>query len=317
MPAAVARQRALRVFLGLGFVLALVLAALWALGALEALGAALRGWQKEAQGQLAGALRGLKSGAPGAWAGLMAVCFAYGFLHAAGPGHGKMVIGGYGLAERIRLWPLVGLALASSLAQAAVAVALVAAGIWALGWERDQLEWASGEVLAPAGTWAIIALGGWILARGGLRLWRQLLGAGGPSPGQDHGDHHHGHDHHDHDHHDHAHGPSLEAVQAVRGWREALLLVAAIAIRPCTGAIFVLIVTEAMGIFAAGVAGAFAMGLGTAAVTVLVAGLTVWAREGALVNLPGSGLARVLPWVEILAGLAVVVAAALLLGRGA
>jgi nickel/cobalt exporter len=315
MSAAIGHRWAVRVFLVLGLILALALLALWGTGALEAAGRQLALWQRAAQDQLAGPLRGLKSGAPGAWAALMGACFAYGFLHAAGPGHGKMVIGGYGLVGRIRLWPLLGLALASSLAQAAAAVVLVAAGIWLLGWGRDRLEWASGEVLAPAGTWAIIALGGWILVRGGLRLWRQLAKTG--SPGEAHGNSHgHGHGHEDHPHGHHTHGPSLQEIEAASGWREATILVAAIAIRPCTGAIFVLIVTAAMGIFAAGIAGAFAMGLGTAAVTILVAGLTVWAREGALVNLPGSSLARALPLIEVLAGLAVVVAAALLLGRG-
>ena len=37
-------------------------------------------------------------------------------------------------------------------------------------------------------------------------------------------------------------------------------------------------------------------------VTVAVAGMAVWAREGALANLPFHRVAQVLPWVEILAG---------------
>ena len=308
-----ARGAVLRAGLGLGLALAIGLGLLWVTGGLDWVQSAVRAAQKVAQSSLAGAIRALRGGQPGAWAGLIAVCFTYGFLHAAGPGHGKLVIGGYGMAGRIKVWPLTLLALTSSIAQALVAVALVLGGVLVLGWGRDQLEWASDRVLAPLGTWLIIGLGVWIMARGALRAWRTAVARDAV---QDHHDHDHAHVHDEHC--GHAHGPSVEQVAAVRGWREAVALVMAIALRPCTGALFVLIITQGMGIPLAGVVGALAMGVGTAAVTVLVAMLTVWAREGALVNLPGSGLARALPVVEVVAGAVIVLAAAMLLGvRGA
>ncbi len=52
--------------------------------------------------------------------------------------------------------------------------------------------------------------------------------------------------------------------------RESLVLIASIAVRPCTGALFVLIITWQMGIAALGVGGAIAMALGTAVITIAV-----------------------------------------------
>jgi ABC-type nickel/cobalt efflux system permease component RcnA len=57
------------------------------------------------------------------------------------------------------------------------------------------------------------------------------------------------------------------------------------------------------------------MGLGTAVVTIGVALMAVWAREGALASLPGSRMARALPWFEVLAGAVVALVALSLLAQ--
>jgi ABC-type nickel/cobalt efflux system permease component RcnA len=327
-----------------GLALLAGLGLLWLTGALDGVAAWVASAQRAAQDRLAGAIRALRAHEPGALMAFWAVCLGYGVLHAAGPGHGKLIIGGYGVARRVPVGRLAGLALISSLAQAAVAVALVYALVALLGLTRGAVETAAEDWVTPVGHAMIAGLGLWLVWRGIGGLRRQAAdggahavavaaGAGHHHDQHDHHDHAHhahhdhghGHEHHAHhanDHHSHdaghvhgpdcghAHGPTIEEVEGVRSFRDALALVAGIALRPCSGALFVLILTWQLGIAMAGVVGAFVMGLGTAAVTIGVAVMAVWAREGAFAALPQGRVARAIPVVEL--GLGGVIAAAAL-----
>jgi nickel/cobalt transporter (NicO) family protein len=244
----------------------------------------------------------VRAGQAGALMALLGVCFAYGFLHAVGPGHGKVLIGAYGVARRVRMAPLMAVALVASIAQAAVAVLLVAALFAALGWTRARVVGVSEGVMAPLGHLMIAGLGLWL-------VWRGVRGLRAQSAPQ-------AHDHIHDAHCGHAHGPSAADVAALTGWRDTAALVAGIAMRPCTGALFLLILTFGMGIAWVGIAGAFVMGLGTASVTVAVALLAVWSREGALATLSQGRMARALPLVEIMAGALVVIVTLQMLRAG-
>lgn len=262
--------------------------------------------QRETQNALAQGLRAVRAGEPGAWMALMGLCAAYGFFHAAGPGHGKLVIGGYGAAERVTAWRLSGLALASSIAQALAAILLVALGAFVLGWGRAEMTDTADKVLAPASYGAIALVGLWLAVRGARRVWSSRTHA-----------HVHAHavDEHGTCHTcGHAHGPSVDQAASVTSWRDAAAIVGSIAIRPCTGAVFLLILCFGLGIPWAGIAGALVMGLGTASVTVLVAIAAVSARASALSGLSGAGAARAMALVEVVAGgLIALVAVTLLL----
>lgn len=284
--------------LGLGFVL------FWASGGMDGFTAWAAAAQRESQNALARALRHLRAGEAGAMLALLGVCFAYGFFHAAGPGHGKVLIGGYGVAQRVRMLPLMGIALASSLAQATTAVILVYAGVYALGLTRETVVGVTEDIFAPISYAAIAAIGLWLAWRGLRSLQRAQVAEQHPH-------------HHDHATDScgcgHAHGPNPAQVAGLTGWRDTALLIAGIAVRPCTGAMFLLVLCWRMGIDAAGIAGAYAMGLGTASITVAVAFAAVWAREGALAALAGGRLARAAPLIELGAGLTVTVLSVLML----
>ncbi|NBZ89172.1 nickel/cobalt transporter [Stagnihabitans tardus] len=284
-----------------GLAVVAVLLAIWAAGGLTALESSAIEAQRQMQDALAEAIRHIKRQEPGAMAGLLGLCFTYGVLHAVGPGHGKVLIGGYGLGQRVPWLRLSVLAVAASLAQAATAVGLVFVLVGILGWKRDASQAIGTEILSPLGAVVIGLLGLWLVWRGGRRAF---------APRAKPHDHHHDHDHdHDHSQCSHAHAPSLEEVEKLHSLRDAVVLILGIALRPCTGALLLLILTWQLGIATAGIAGAFAMGLGTATVTVGVAVLAVFARESALSSLPGQLAARTLPWIEMLAGIVVVLIA--------
>ncbi len=198
----------------------------------------------------------------GSWepaAGIIAAAFLYGVFHAIGPGHGKVVIAGWFATRRARIIHGLVASLIAAMVQSASAIAIVGA-------LAGALALAPRAVMAGAG-WLEIASYGMIAAVGAIMMWRTITGRG---CGHDHDHaHDHGHDREasccDHGHHHHEVAPEVE--------RKALFAVAAaVGLRPCSGAILVLLFTLTNGLFAVGIAATFAMGLGVA-VTVAAIGM--------------------------------------------
>ena len=140
--------------------------------------------------------------------------------------------------------------------------------------------------------------------------------------GHGHDHHHHGHDHHHdhaHDHHHdhddhasawgHAHAPEPQELAGPGGWRRGLTAIIAVGLRPCSGAILVLVFALAQGLFWAGVASTFIMGLGTAitvaAIATFAAGAKGFASKFAS-SRPGLGILA-LRGIEVAAALVVLV----------
>src|SRR5204863_4041751 len=128
-----------------------------------------------------------------------------------------------------------------------------------------------------------------VKGRGFLSEWAAMRAPKSVGAAATHGHHHdHGHDHahdhehhhHDHDHDDHSghsHGPTPDQLAGPGGWKRGLTAIVAVGLRPCSGAILVLVFALAQGIFWAGVAATFVMGLGTAITVAIIATLTVTA----------------------------------------
>ncbi|NOC46555.1 nickel/cobalt transporter [Ruegeria sp. HKCCD7559] len=290
----------------------------WGSGGFDSLAAWAAGEQREFQNQIARSLRAARAEQPEAVATLLTVCFAYGFFHAIGPGHGKVLIGGYGLGRRVAFWRLSAISVLSSLGQAVTAVVLVYAGVLVFQMSRESLVGTTEQVMAPISYGAIALIGLWLVVRSLRSFARRRKTA------SSHDHHHRENDHTHHHHHEgevcsdcgHRHGPTAQEIANVGSLREALILIAGIAARPCTGALFVLILTWQMGIAMVGIAGAFAMALGTALVTTLVGWTSFGLRGGLLASASATRFASVLaPTIELVAGLIIAVIASGLLLR--
>lgn len=261
--------------------------------------------QQRAFHDMVSQLLALDGGSTAATFALVGACLAYGFIHAAVPGHGKFLIAGAGLASRMSAMRLVGLSVLASLAQAVTAIVLVYGSFTLLDITAGWAMSATDRVLVPASYLAIAAIAV-VLIRRALRGLAAVTSRGSANAH----DHDHDHDHgHDHAGCDHRHAPTIEEVDALRSWRDAVMLIAGIGLRPCTGAVFVLVAAWRIGLLWVGAGAAFAMALGTAAFISIVAVSAASAR-GATVFAAGASHARVVvPVLQLLAGVAILLVA--------
>ena len=277
------------------------------------------GWifakQAEFYRQFSSLIRAAKADGSAAWS-LFGLSFLYGIFHAAGPGHGKAVISSYVVANEETWTRGVVLSFASALLQALVAVVLVGIAAALLNATAATMSRAVNAIEIVS--YSLIILIGvrllWVKGRAFIATLQTLnrpaaVGAAvtpvhhhhdhAPHHEHDHGCSHHAHDHHQHGeghahHHDHAHddhasawghahAPEPEELAGPGGWSRGLSAIVAVGLRPCSGAILVLVFALAQGLFWAGVVATFIMGLGTAITVAVIATIAVgakaWARR--------------------------------------
>jgi nickel/cobalt exporter len=273
--------------------------------------------QSEFYREMSSTIRAAKSDGAAVWT-LLAISFAYGIFHAAGPGHGKAVIASYLFANQETARRGIVLSFASALMQSFVAVVIVGVCAWLLNATAKTM--CSAEKVIEIASYALIAAFGarlvWTKGGGFIRALQQArppqaapamaLAAHHDHAGHGHDHHHHhrdhshahahaahhdhAHDHHDHGHdHDHvhvhdehcghSHGPDPSELAGPGGWRRGFGAIFAVGIRPCSGAILVLVFALAQGLFWAGIAATFVMGLGTAITVATIALIAVSAKD--------------------------------------
>lgn len=268
---------------------------------------------------LSGYIRASREDGAAMWE-LFGISFVYGIFHAVGPGHGKAVISSYLVANEETWRRGVVLSFASAGIQAVVAIIVVAiaavllgATAKAIGLTVHLVEIVSYGLVILIGLRLLYVKGRAFLIASRELTWRQAPelafasvpaakavdattfqlstrkpGAMAMRAGQcefdgcvAHGFQCEG----DHDHHasawGHAHGPEPAALAGAGGWRRGMAAVVAVGLRPCSGAIIVLIFALAQDLFWTGVGATLVMGLGTAITVAAIATLAVGARRAA------------------------------------
>ncbi len=278
-------------------------------GGASGLAGTILAWQNKFHIELQTAVKALKTSNSAFWT-LAAASFAYGVFHAAGPGHGKAVLASYMIASETALRRGMVLAALAALLQGCVAIALVGAAAVLLGATAMQMKSAANGVeLASYGAIALLGAGlvwkkGWafvaalgappdvVASRGGL--YCEAV---------------------DDPFHVHSascgHAPDPATLERGFSWTGALGAVVAAGLRPCSGAILILVFTLAQGMFWAGASAVLLMAAGTAITTGTLAACAVFARETAR---RWSGRER--RWASLVGRGAELLAAALVMGLG-
>jgi nickel/cobalt exporter len=255
---------------------------------------------------LSDALRAIQTDGFGASLMLVALSFFYGVFHAAGPGHGKVVISTYLLSHESQLRRGVILSFAAALVQGLTAIVLVSSAVWLLDLSMRQTRGMVNDVEVVS--FALITLVGLLIIGTRLRRLRKSPVTATAT---------------DHHHHagaacDHSHGPSAGDLDAVLSLRTFISIILSIGIRPCSGAVIVLLLANSLDLGVAGLFAVLAMSLGTALTITLLAVLSVYLGQAArrlLTLLPDSSAAstRIMDMIGLVGGGVIFIVGLLLL----
>lgn len=279
----------------------------------------MRDKQQNFYRRLSGAIRGLASDQPvqAGWT-LVLISFLYGVFHAAGPGHGKAVISGWVLATENDLRRGIIISALSALFQALTAIVIVSGLLLFVSSASAMARDVAGFL--ESASYLMIAGLGLYLVWSGIRPARVSAAVEPgdaarrategvsfeivtPLPDALPASHVHGPDCGC----GHAHLPQATQVRGDWSWSRAVALAFAVGLRPCTGALLVLIFSWGMGLYWAGIVSTLAMGLGVFITISLIASLAVFAKSAALryAGLGNRMLDRAVRGLRLLAGLGI------------
>ncbi|MCX8956796.1 nickel/cobalt transporter [Erwinia psidii] len=217
-------------------------------------------WQRSLNQQMTILLQQVATHPHQAGVTLMGFSLIYGVLHALGPGHGKVVIATFLATHPTRVKTSLQLTLAAAVVQGGVAIALVTVMLGILGLSSRQLHLSS-FWLEKGSYLLVVGLGGWLCWRAVSKIWRtwrspqpltiHRIVSAGNQHGAECGCGHH-------------HVPDREMLDRAVSGKTKIMVVLSMGLRPCSGAIMMLLFSKVIGVYTWGVLSALVMAVGTA-----------------------------------------------------
>lgn len=268
-------------------------------------------WQKDINNQLSELLYDAQADNLVAGLSLAGLSFIYGMLHSLGPGHGKLIVSTYLATHPTKIKLSLTLTVLSALLQAVVAIALVSTLLVIFNSSMREVN-SEANRFVTLSFYTVVILGLVIVWRNLRALWQSfglsqslkktqqpptftlntknitaikhiptntdkpnVLLRSTQNTNSLIPDHIHGSDCGC----GHQHFADAEVINSASSMKEYLVIILSIGIRPCTGAIMVLLFANMVDMYWLGIVSAFLMAIGTALTTSIIAIMTITGRQ--------------------------------------
>jgi nickel/cobalt transporter (NicO) family protein len=268
-------------------------------------------WQKDINNQLSDLLYDAQDNSITAGLSLAGLSFIYGMLHSLGPGHGKLIVSTYLATHPTKIKLSLTLTVLSALLQAVVAIALVSSLLVIFNSSMREVN-SEANRFVTLSFYTVVILGLVIVWRNLRALWQSyrlnqsLKNTQQPPTFMLNTNNITAIKHVptntvkpnvllrsaqntrtlpvDHIHRSdcgcgHQHFADAAVINTASSIKEYLVIILSIGIRPCTGAIMVLLFANMVDMYWLGVLSAFLMAIGTALTTSIIAIMTITGRQ--------------------------------------
>lgn len=244
-------------------------------------------WQKVLHGMLADHINAVSENAFKYGGALIGLSFFYGVFHAVGPGHGKAIIVTYLGTNKESIRNGILISFTAAILQSIIAIVLVSALARVLKFKLADVQ-NYGNDITIVSYILVMILGVLLVVTSVRRLVvfhrsKTLVHHGESSHDHSHShSHNHSHSHsdnHTHQHEDDCGCSHVHVSEDNQSLWQTFTVILSMGIRPCSGAIIVLIYAHLVGVYIYGVIAALLMGIGTGISVSLIAIAAIYGRS--------------------------------------
>ncbi|WP_201288006.1 nickel/cobalt transporter [Psychromonas sp. L1A2] len=240
-------------------------------------------WQKSINEQIIELLYSAKTELVASGFSLVSLAFIYGVLHSLGPGHGKLIVTTYLATHPTKIKISLILTVLSALLQALVAIIAVSVLLLVFNSTMREVNNEANNLISLS-FYSVVILGSIVIWRNAKALFKgaysrpipikitaikPIINSVNPR-------------NHSNDLNTnnicgcgHVHFASAEYINKASSLKEYLAIIFSVGLRPCTGAIMVLLFSNMLGLYWLGIVSAFLMSVGTALTTSIIAIMTI------------------------------------------